>query len=133
MPLTVGSFRLFLHIVAAAVWLGGQVTLAGLVPTLRSIQPDAPRAAARRFSPIAWSAYAVLVLTGVWNLLEVDVVDATVEYQVTVLVKLAVVAASGIAAALHARATTSVGLAVGGAVSLLGALAAVLLGVMLHG
>ncbi len=72
-------------------------------------------------------------LTGVWNLLEVDVADATVEYQVTVLVKLAVVAVSGIAAALHARATTPAGLAVGGAVSLLGALAAVLLGVMLHG
>ncbi|MET0902574.1 MAG: CopD family protein [Acidimicrobiales bacterium] len=133
LPLTADELRVFLHIVAAAVWVGGQITLAGLVPTLRSIDPAAPRQAARRFNRIAWSAFAVLVVTGVWNLFEVQVADATTEYQVTVLVKLLVVAVSGVAAALHARATSRAGLAVGGVVSLLAALAAVLLGVMLRG
>jgi putative copper export protein len=133
LPLTGDELRVFLHILAAAVWVGGQITLAGLVSTLRSIDPAAPRAAARQFNRIAWSAYAVLVATGVWNLFEVQIADATTEYQVTVLVKLGVVAASGISAALHARATTPAGLAIGGAMSLLTALAAVLLGAMLQG
>ena len=35
-------FRLFVHVLAASVWVGGQIVLAGLVPTLRSIGDDAP-------------------------------------------------------------------------------------------
>src|SRR5437660_1789450 len=63
--------RLFLHVLAATVWVGGQLTLAGLVPGLRSISPDAPRAVARRFNMLAWPAYLALVVTGVWNLFAV--------------------------------------------------------------
>ena len=37
------TVRLFLHVLAATVWVGGQLTLAGLVPGLRAISPDAPR------------------------------------------------------------------------------------------
>jgi len=69
----------------------------------------------------------------VWNVLEVDVADRTTEYQVTLFVKLIVVAVSGISAALHIRATSKVGLAVGGALSAISALAAVFLGIQLHG
>jgi putative copper export protein len=133
LPLTVDVVRLWLHILGACVWVGGQLTLLGLVPTLRSVHPDAPRIAARRFNRIAWAAYGVLIVTGVWNLAEVHLSDATTEYQVTVLAKLAVVAVSGVAAAIHARATSRAALAVGGAVGLLSALGAVLLGVMLRG
>jgi hypothetical protein len=63
----------------------------------------------------------------------VDFSDRTTEYQVTLFVKLVVVAVSGISAALHIRATSKVGLAVGGALSALSALGAVFLGVQLHG
>jgi putative copper export protein len=133
LPVTAAQVRLFLHVLAATVWVGGQFTLAGLVPTVRTLGEDAPKAVARAFNRIAWPAFAVLVLTGIWNLVEVDVGDRTTEYQVTLFVKLLVVAVSGVSAFLHTRATSKAGLAVGGALAGLSALAAVFLGVQLHG
>ena len=129
---SIDTWRLLLHVLAATVWVGGQLTLAGLVPGLRQLDPEAPRAVARRFSRIAWPAFAVLVATGVWNLVEVEIGDASNDYQVTVFVKLLVVAISGVAAFLPQRATTRRGLAIGGAVSGLSALGALLLGVLLR-
>ena len=133
LPLHAAHIRLFLHLVAATVWVGGQLTLAGLVPGLRALSPDAPRAVARRFNRIAWPAFAVLIATGIWNLFAVHVADASDEYQVTVVVKLVVVAVSGLAAWLHARARSKSGLAVWGALSGLSALGALFLGLLIHG
>jgi len=31
----IGGIRLILHVTAAAVWVGGQITVAGLLPTIR--------------------------------------------------------------------------------------------------
>lgn len=128
---TVDTLRLFLHVLAASVWVGGQVVLAGLVPSLRRSFPDATKVAARAFARIAWPAFAVVVLTGVWNLTEVDVTNTTTEYQVTLFLKIALAMVSGAAAAVHQVGRTKVALAVGGALGLLGALAAMLLGVTL--
>jgi putative copper export protein len=125
------TIRLFLHVTAAAVWVGGQLTLAALVPTLRSLGPEAPRRAARAFSVAAWSAFAVLVVTGVWNLLAVEVGDRSTAWQATLGLKLLLVAASGIAAAVHAGGRSRIALAVGGAVALLAGLGAMFLGVQL--
>ena len=61
------TIRLFLHVLAATIWVGGQITLAALVPVLRRLGADIPRAAARRFNQVAWPAFAVLVITGIWN------------------------------------------------------------------
>jgi putative copper export protein len=129
---TTATLRLFLHVLAATVWVGGQLTLAGLLPSLRALGPDAPRRIARAFSRIAWPAFAVVVLTGVWNLMAVDIADTSTSYQVTVFVKVVVVAASGISAAVHAGARSKVAVAVGGAVAGLTAIAAVFLGVLLQ-
>lgn len=131
LPVDVTTIRLFLHVLAAAVWVGGQITLAGLVPTLRGLGDDAPRAVARRFNRLAWPAFAVLVLTGVWSVVEVDVADTSVEYQVTLFLKLVVVAASGISAAAHVGAKSKGALAFWGALSGLSAIAAVFLGILL--
>lgn len=130
LPVTWASVRVFLHVAAATVWVGGQLTLAGLVPGLRALGADAPRAVARRFNRIAWPAYAVLVATGVWNIVALDPVWDS-DYGRTVMVKIAVVAASGLSALLHARARSKAGLAVFGAASGLTALAALFLGVQL--
>jgi putative copper export protein len=62
------TVRLFLHVLAATVWVGGQLTLAALVPVLRRQGPGVPRAAARRFNLVAWPAYGVLIITGAWNI-----------------------------------------------------------------
>lgn len=131
-PVDLADVRLFVHVLAATVWVGGQLTLAGLVPTLRAVSADAPRAAARRFNRIAWPAFGILVASGVWNLLSVSLGDRPIEYHVTLFVKLAVVAASAISAAVHAGATSKRVLAIGGAVSGLTAVAAVFLGVVLR-
>lgn len=133
LDLDVDHVRVFLHVMAAAVWVGGQVVLAGLLPTVRSLGPDAPATVARRFNRIAWPAFAVAVATGIWNLFEVGFADRSAEYQVTLFVKLAVVALSGVAAAVHVVARRRSLVALGGAVGFLAALGTVLLGVQLGG
>src|SRR5262249_9805079 len=65
------TIRVFLHVLAATVWVGGQITLAALVPVLRMSGADIPRAAARRFNQVAWPAFAVLIVTGIWNVIAV--------------------------------------------------------------
>jgi putative copper export protein len=132
LPVTWTTVRLFLHVTAATVWVGGQLTLAGLVPGLRRVSVDAPRAVARRFNAIAWAAFVVLVGTGIWNVVAVHP-DWSSRYGTTLIVKLAVVALSGLTAALHARARSRPGLAVFGALSGVTALAALFLGVLLAG
>jgi putative copper export protein len=133
LPVDAATIRLYLHVLAATVWVGGQLTLAGLVPGLRALGPDAPKTVARRFNRIAWPAFAVLFLTGLWNLSETHVGDRTDAWIATLMAKLAVVTLSGISAALHIRATTRRGLAVWGALTGLSALLALFYGVQLHG
>ncbi|HZQ77372.1 MAG TPA: hypothetical protein VFE55_08590 [Acidimicrobiia bacterium] len=133
LPVSAASIRLFLHVLAATVWVGGQLTLAGLVPGLRALGPDAPKTVARRFNRIAWPAFAVLVVTGLWNLGETHVGDQSSAWIATLFAKLVVVALSGLSAFLHTRATTRQGLAIWGGVSGLTALLALFYGVQLHG
>ena len=132
LPVSWTTIRLFLHVLGATVWVGGQLTLAGLVPGLRRISPDAPRTVARRFNVIAWVAFAVLIATGIWNILAIRP-DWSSSYGTTLIVKLVVVAASGLTAALHARARSTAPLAVFGALAGLTALTALFLGVLLAG
>lgn len=124
------TVRLFLHVLAATVWVGGQLTLAALVPALRGLGAEVPRAAARRFNQVAWPAFAVLIVTGIWNVIAVRA-QVTGSYQTTLVVKLVLVAISGLTAALHARATSTAGLAVFGSLTGISALAALFVGVML--
>lgn len=126
------TIRLFLHVLAATVWVGGQLTLAALVPTLRRLGAEIPRAAARGFNRVAWPAFAVLIATGVWNV-AAEWAKVSGSYETTLIVKLVVVAVSGAAAALHARARSKAGLAVFGALAGVSALAALFLGVLLAG
>lgn len=130
LPITADGVRLFLHVLAATVWVGGQITLGALVPVLRSAGADVPKQAARAFGRIAWTAFAVLVVTGIWNVAAARDTDAG-GYQVTLGLKLGVVALSGLAAYAHQRAKSRVILAAGGALAALFAILAVFLGVVL--
>ncbi|MHB1614854.1 MAG: hypothetical protein ACYCYA_11150 [Actinomycetes bacterium] len=130
LSVTADTVRLFLHVLAATVWVGGQLVLAALVPVLRQLSPSAPRTAARRFNVVAWPAYGVLLATGVWNMVAVRS-QLHGPYLTTLVVKLVVVALSGVTAVLHSRSRTTVGLAVWGALTGLTALSALFLGVLL--
>lgn len=126
------TIRLFIHVFAATIWVGGQFTLAGLVPVVRKLGPEATKSVARAFDRIAWPAFVVLIASGVWNLVDVDVTEASTEYQVTVMVKLLFVALTGSGAAVHRVTGSKKVLAIGGGAAAIGALGALFLGVQLR-
>lgn len=128
---TLTTVRLFLHVLAAAVWVGGQIALAGVVPGIRRVAPESTKAAANAFARVAWPAFAIVVVTGMWNLAEIDVTNTSSSYQVTLFLKIALAIASGAAAVVHAVGRSKLALALGGAIGLLAALAAMFLGVLL--
>jgi putative copper export protein len=128
---TLVTLRLFLHVLAASVWVGGQIALAGVVPRVRRAAPEATKVAARAFARVAWPAFAVVVLTGLWNLTEVDITDTGTTYQVTLFVKLVLVFASGAGAAVHSVGRSKLALALGGAIGLLAGLGAMFCGYLL--
>jgi putative copper export protein len=130
LPVDVESVRLFLHVLAAAIWVGGQITLGALVPVLRRAGADLPRAAARQFGRVAWSAFAVLIATGIWNMATYDGKDRS-GYNTTIGLKLALVVLSGVAAYVHQRGGSRVALAAGGAAAMVFALGAMFLGIVL--
>jgi putative copper export protein len=124
--------RLSLHVLAASVWVGGQITVAGLVPTARQLGQDAPRRIARAFSRLSWPAYALLLATGVWNVVAVHAGQPHV-WNVVLAVKITVVLLAGLSAWLHGRARSRTALAVWGAVTSVSSLAALVMGVFLAG
>jgi putative copper export protein len=126
------SVRIFLHVLGATVWVGGQLTLAALVPILRAFDPSLPKKAARAFNRVAWPAYGLLVVTGIWNVAATPS-GASANYNAVLGIKMAVVALSGVAAYLHSKAKSTPGLAIWGALSGLSALGATYLGVLLAG
>lgn len=128
----IDGVRLSLHVVAAAIWVGGQFTLAGLVPTARGFGAEAPRALAIAFARLQWPTYAVLVATGIWNVSAVHAGQPSA-WEVVLGVKIAVVALAGLSAWLHTRATSKASLAAWGAISSLSSLGALVMGVFLAG
>jgi len=125
------TLRLFLHVAAACVWVGGQLVLAALVPALRRLSPEAAPVAARQFARVAWPAFGVLVLTGMWNVAEEGVRSGA--YRATLVAKLTAVLISGLAAYAHGRAGDRRTMAWTGGLTGLAALAALFLGVTLAG
>ena len=136
LPVQASTIRLFLHVFAAMVWVGGQIALAAVVSVARRTGGiETTRAIARRFELVAWPAFAVLVGTGIWNLFAVHAGERSDRYQTTVAVKLALVAISGTGALGHTllvRKRPALGGMLAG-VALLAALGATFLGVLLAG
>jgi len=125
-PFDLDVIRLTLHVLAATVWVGGQIVLAALVGPLRRAAPATTSVAANAFARVAWPAFAVLLLTGLWNL---AVEHTQGKHPGALVVKLLLVALSGLGAALHTAARTPAARGAWGGVGLLGALGAVLVGV----
>jgi putative copper export protein len=128
---TLDSLRTFLHLLAASVWVGGQVVLGGLVPRVRKTNPDALKTIAHGFARVAWPAFAVSVVTGIWATLDIDMTAMDTDYHVTFGIKIVLVAVAGLAAAAHANTKSKLVMALGGAIGLLGSLVAMYAGVLL--
>jgi uncharacterized membrane protein len=122
--------RLTLHVLAATIWVGGQIVLATLTGPLRRVDPAALAPVARAYAWVAWPAFAVLVLTGGWMLADMSQAgEAGEALQATLTTKLLLVALSGIGAALHTFVKTPALKGIWAAVGLVSALGSVLLGV----
>ena len=126
------SIRLFLHVIGATVWVGGQLVFAALVPVLKKKDAALPKIIAHQFNKIAWPAYGLLILTGIWNMASLPK-EVPSNYSAFLGVKMTVVIFSAVAAILHSRAKSTKGMAMWGALSGLAAMSATYLGVLLAG
>jgi putative copper export protein len=126
------TVRTTLHILAVCVWVGGQITLAGLLPAIRKLDDEqAAKKLARQFNRVAWPAFALAVITGIWNVAEVDLGSRSTSYQVLLMFKLLIVALSGVSAFAHTQTANRALLAIFGALTGLTAILAVGVGVLL--
>ena len=73
----------------------------GLLPVLRKLGGDAPKLVAAGFGRVAWPAFGLTIVTGIWNLLEVDLADVTSGYNAVFGSKMILVVVTGVAAAMH--------------------------------
>ena len=127
------TLRLTLHVLAASVWVGGQIVMMGLVGPSRAFGPDAAKVLARAFARFAWPAYAVLVVTGFWNISTFHWAAQSGAWKAVLVVKVIVVALAGLATLLHAQASSRTGLAGWGSVAGMASVAALVMGVLLAG
>lgn len=81
------------HVLAAAVWVGGMITVAALVPVLRKagVERSVIQAAARRFGAAAWVALTVSAVTGV---IQISRLGVEVRGNTVLMIKLALVGLS---------------------------------------
>jgi putative copper export protein len=128
---TLESFRIFLHVLAVAVWVGGQIVLAGLVPAIRTSAPEALPKVAQAFARVAWPAMIVIVFTGMWGLTSSSASDSDTEYMVTFAVKMVMVFIAIAATIVHSQGSSKAAKAIGGALGLLGSLLAAYAGILL--
>ena len=128
---TAETFRLFLHVISAAIWVGGQFVVAGIVPGMRRAHPEALKTLAQGFARVAWPAFGVLVITGMWSLMDIDITTMSSAFQTTVLLKIAFAVVAGIAAAIHAGGKSKAALAIGGALGAVFSVAALFLGLLI--
>ncbi len=126
------TIRLFIHVIAASVWVGGQFALAGIVPTLRRVAPDATKPVAQAFARVAWGAFGITFLTGIWNLMAVDITAQSSAWQGTVLLHIGMAMASGAFVAVHQFGKTKLALALGGALGAVFSVAALFVGILLR-
>ena len=127
------TLRLTLHVLAASIWVGGQIVMMGLIGPSRRLGAEAPQALAQAFSRLAWPAYAVLVVTGFWNVSTFHWAAQSGAWKAVLIAKIVVVALAGLGALLYSRATTATAAAVWGSVTGLASVAALAMGILLAG
>jgi putative copper export protein len=125
--------RLSLHILAACVWLGGQIVVAGLLPTIRTLGDDAPRKVAQAFGRLSWPAFWLLILTGFWNYAAVHGSTQSSSWNAAFGIKMLMVVAAGVGMFLHTRAKTAQARGVFAGIGTMATLIAMVLGILISG
>jgi putative copper export protein len=91
-------------VIAACVWIGGQIVIAVVIPLLRRVD-GLTVAAGRRYQAVAWPAFGVLIATGIANIHILGISWSaliTSAFGRTLIIKLGFVLLSGGAAGVHA-------------------------------
>jgi len=104
-----------------------------MVGPARRLGPDAGAVLARAFTRLAWPAFAVLILTGFWNISTFHWDAQSTAWKAVLIAKIAVVVVAGLATLLHTRATSKAALAWWGTVAGLSSVAALVMGILLAG
>lgn len=125
--LDLDAVRVTIHLLAMAVWIGGQVIMMALLPVLRSAGDGVPAQAAAAFGRVAWPAFGLAVASGIWNLLMVEMAAVSFGYNIVLSLKLLLVVVAGLATFMHQRATTA---SLRGATAGIGFLASIIVVVM---
>lgn len=123
------ELRTLLHLAGAAVWFGGQIVMLGLLPTLRRLGGEAPKSVAAAYGRVAWPAFGLLVATGIWNILAVDLSDVSTGYNAAFGIKMIAVVVTGFAAWIHQTTDKVAVRGITGGIGFAGAIGAVILGV----
>jgi len=127
------TVRLSLHVLAACVWVGGQLVLAGLLSTVRGFGPDAPKKIAQAFGRLSWPAFWLLIITGFWNYAAVHGSTMSSAWSTVFAIKMLLVVVSGVATLVHTKVASPSLKGASAGVGMLATLAAMVLGVALAG
>lgn len=123
------QLRTILHLTGVAVWFGGQIVMLGLLPALRKLGGEAPKSVAAAYGRVAWPAFGLLVVTGIWNILAVDLSDVSTGYNAVFGIKMIAVVVTGFASWIHQTTDKPALRGITGGIGFLGALGAFILGV----
>lgn len=128
--LDLDAIRIGLHLLGMAVWIGGQIIMMALLPVLREVD-GMPAKAAQAFGRVAWPAFGLAIVTGIWNILVIPMGDVSTGYNAVLGIKLLLVVGAGVATFLHQRATTASMRGATAGIGFVASLIVVLLGTML--
>lgn len=125
------ELRIILHLVGVIVWLGGQILMLGILPVLRRAGGDVPKQAAAAFGAIAWPAFGLAIVTGIWHLSAMDLGRLSSGYNSAFGIKILLVAVTGFAAGIHQSTDKAAVRGISGALGLVAAIGAFVLGVLM--
>ena len=104
--LNLDTIRIFIHILSVTVWVGGQIAMMAIMPILKEAGVEGLGAkVAQGFSNIAFPALAVAIFSGIWNIVSIDMANATMVWNIVFGIKFLLVILSGFGAVRHKNAT----------------------------
>lgn len=125
------EIRIFLHVLAVCVWVGGQIVMLALLPVLRQLGGDASSRIAQQFGRVSWPFFALAVFTGIWNMFAIEMAAVSASWHITFAIKFVLVIISGLAAFVHQRTESTALKGITGGVGFAASLGALILGIAL--